>query len=349
MRGIAAWARANLFNSPLNVGLTIVMAALIATTLPPLFNWAVITADISGDTKASCVSGGACWSFIRNRLPLFFYGRFPAAEQWRVDLAALLLLAFAIPAMADRVRHQWFFVLALIAIYPILAGFLLYGGLFGLPIVETPFWGGLMLNTVLSFLALAGALPLGILLALGRRSRLPVFRYFCVGFIELWRGVPLLTVLFMGMVMLPLFLPHGVNIDNLVRAAVALTLFTSAYMAEVIRGGLQALPNGQEEAAQSLGLGYWPTQILVVMPQALRLVVPNIVNTGIDLFKDTTLVTVVGLFDMLGVVNQSLKDSNWLGMAVEGYSFAAFLFFWCCLAMSIYSRSLERRLSAPQR
>lgn len=349
MRGATAWAKANLFSSPLNAALTVVMLALLATLLPPLVNWAVFSADISGDTKASCVSGGACWSFIRNRFPLFFYGRFPAEEQWRVNLAAILLFVFAAPAMAERVRHQWIFVIALITVYPVIAGLLLYGGVFGLKVVETSFWGGLMLNTILSFLALAGALPLGVLLALGRRSKLPVFRYFCIGFIELWRGVPLLTVLFMGMVMLPLFLPNGVNVDNLVRAAVALTLFTSAYMAEVIRGGLQALPRGQEEAAQSLGLGYWPTQILVVMPQALRLVVPNIVNTGIDLFKDTTLVTVVGLFDMLGVVNQSLKDSNWLGMAVEGYAFAAFLFFWCCLAMSIYSRSLERRLSRSSR
>jgi general L-amino acid transport system permease protein len=206
-----------------------------------------------------------------------------------------------------------------------------------------------MLNVILSFVALAGSLPLGILLALGRRSELPAFRYFSVGFIELWRGVPLLTALFMATIILPLFLPDGVTLDRLVRAALALTLFTSAYMAEVIRGGLQGVPVGQDEAARSLGLSYWPVQILVVLPQALRLVVPAIVNTAIDLFKDTTLVLIIGLFDLLGMVNLSLKDSAWLGMAHEGFVFAAGMFFVCCLMMSLYSRRLERRLAEPTR
>src|SRR6185295_531603 len=203
-----------------------------------------------------------------------------------------------------------------------------------------------MLNVVLAFVAVAGSLPFGVVLALGRRSALPLVRALSVGFIELWRGVPLLTVLFMGMVMLPLFLPGGVTVDSLVRAMVALTLFTSAYMAEVVRGGLQGVPMGQSEAAYSMGMGYWRVQALVVMPQAIRLVIPAIVNTVIDLFKDTTLIAIFGLFELLGTINQSLKDPSWLGLPREGYAFAALVFFVCCFGMSLYSRGLERQLAA---
>jgi general L-amino acid transport system permease protein len=216
---------------------------------------------------------------------------------------------------------------------------------FGLPRVDTNNWGGLMVNVTLAFVAVAGSLPLGIALALGRRSHMPIVRALSIGFIELWRGVPLLTVLFMGMVMLPLFLPGGMTVDSLVRAMIVLTLFTSAYMAEVVRGGLQGVPRGQEEAAYAAGMGYWQVQGLIVLPQALRLVIPAIVNTVIDLFKDTTLVSIVGVFDLLMVVNQSLKDQAWLGLAKEGYAFAAFVFFTCCFAMSVYSRRLERQLA----
>jgi general L-amino acid transport system permease protein len=342
------WIRANLLGSPFNIALTLVMLAVFWFTLAPLVQWAVLQATIAGETKAGCTGTGACWTFIKVRLPMFFYGRYPVDERWRVDLAAILLFAFAVPAMLDTLRHRWIAVLALVAVYPVVAGILLCGGLFGLKPVDTALWGGLMLNAVLTFLAVAGSLPFGILLALGRRSKYPVVRIFSICFIELWRGVPLLTALFMGMVMLPLFLPNGVTVDNLVRAAVALTLFTSAYMAEVVRGGLQAIPLGQIEAAKALGLGFWRMQALVVLPQALRIVVPNIVNTVIDLFKDTTLVVIVSLFDMLGVVNQSLKDSAWLGMAREGYAFAALVFFVCCWSMSLYSRRLERRLGVEQ-
>ena len=197
----------------------------------------------------------------------------------------------------------------------------------------------------MAFIAVAGSIPLGILLALGRRSSLPVVRGFCIGFIELWRGVPLLTVIFMAAVMLPLFLPEGANLDRLVRAMVALTLFTSAYMAEVVRGGLQGVSGGQAEAAYSLGLGYWQVQGLVVLPQALRTVLPAIVNTVIDLFKDTTLVAIVGITDLLGVVNLALRDQAWLGLAREGYVFAGLVFFVCCFAVSRFSARLERRLN----
>ena len=345
MTSTLTWLRVNLFSSWTNGLLTVLVLGLFWLVIPPLLDWAIFNATLNAATKAQCAADGACWAFIKQRFALFFYGRDPAAERWRVDLSAVLLVVFLVPAMMDGVRHRWVAVVALVGVYPIIAALLMAGGVFGLPWVDTEYWGGLMLNTVLSFVAIAGSLPLGIVLALGRRSRLPLVRYACIGFIELWRGVPLLTVLFMAMVMMPLFLPGGVTVDKLVRALIALTLFTAAYMAEVIRGGLQGVPRGQEEAARSLGLGYWRTQGLVVLPQAIRLVVPGIVNTVVDLYKDTTLVTIVGLFDLLGVVNQSLKDSAWLGMAKEGYAFAAALFFVICWGMSLYSRKVERRLA----
>jgi len=344
MTAALRWIRLNLFGSWASGLLTFLMLGLFWLVVPPLLDWAVLKASIAGTTKAECGPDGACWIFLKQRFALFFYGRYPAAERWRVDLSAALLIVFLAPAMMDRIRHRWVAVVALVGVYPVVAALLMAGGVFGLPWVDTEYWGGLMLNTVLSFVAIAGSLPLGILLALGRRSKLPFVRYFCIGFIELWRGVPLLTVLFMAMIMLPLFLPGGVSVDKLVRALIALTLFTAAYMAEVIRGGLQGISRGQEEAARSLGLGYWRVQGLVVLPQAIRLVVPGIVNTAVDLYKDTTLVTIVGLFDLLGVINQALKDPQWLGMAKEGYAFAAALFFMVCWTMSLYSRRLERRL-----
>ena len=247
--------------------------------------------------------------------------------------------------MRENVRHRGLFLLLLLTVFPFLAGFLLVGGVPGLPEVDTSEWGGLMLDVIISFVTVAGALPLGVLLALGRRSELGVLRYLSIAFIELWRGVPLLTVLFMSAVMVPLFLPHGVSIDRLIRAMVAFTLFNAAYMAETVRGGLQGVPAGQEEAAVSLGLGWWRVQGFVVLPQALRIVVPGIVNNIVDLFKDTSLVTIISLVDLLGAVEQSLKDPAWLGFAKEGYIFTAALFFVCCFAMSSYGRRFERRLN----
>jgi general L-amino acid transport system permease protein len=202
-----------------------------------------------------------------------------------------------------------------------------------------------MLDVLISFVAVAGAIPFGIALALGRRSSFTVLRMLSIGFIELVRGVPLLTVLFMSAVIVPLLLPNGVSADRLVRAMIALTLFNSAYMAEVIRGGLQGVHPGQDEAASSLGMRWWQLQAFVVLPQAFRIALPGIVNTMVDLFKDVTLITIIGLSDLLGVVNQALKDPAWLGMANEGYAFAAFVFFICCFMMSSYSRGLERRLN----
>ncbi len=339
------WLRRNLFSSWWNTLLTLVVLGLAVVLLPAVFRWAVLHAAISGTSRAACQPDGACWTFIRIRLPVFFYGHYPPDQRWRVDLAGGLLLVFAIPVIREATPHRWLWLLLLLTAFPLAAGILLAGGMFGLAYVDTSLWAGLMLNVIISFVTVAGCLPLGILLALGRRSRLPVIRTLSVGYIELWRGVPLLTVLFMSAVMVPVFLPQGVSIDRLVRAMAALVLFNAAYMAEVVRGGLQGVPEGQEEAAGSLGLRWWQVQAFVVLPQALKIVVPGIINTVVNLFKDTTLVMLIGLADVFGTVNQALKDPAWLGYAKEGYLFSAAVFFVCCYAMSAYGRSMERRLA----
>ena len=342
------WLRRSLFSSVFNGILTIVVLALAGLILPPLFLWAVTHATVGGITRAACTGDGACWTFIRVRFPRFFYGNYPPDEYWRVDVAFALLVAFSTPVLHGAIRHRWLWVLLLLIVFPGLAAVLLWGGVLGLSYVDTSLWGGLMLDVIASFVTVAGSLPLGILLAFGRRSQLPAARILSVGYIEMWRGVPLLTVLFMSTVVMPLFLPDGVSVDRLLRAIAALVLFNAAYMAEVVRGGLQGVPFDQEEAADSLGLRWWQVQAFVVLPQALRTAVPGIVNTVVDLFKDTTLMTIIGLFDLLGTVEQALKDPAWLGYATEGYVFSAMVSFVCCYTMSAYGRSIERRLSRGQ-
>ncbi len=339
------WLRRNLFSSWGNTLLTLLVLALAAVVLPPLLRWAITHATFAGTSPAACYSDGACWTFIRVHLLVFFYGSYPPAERWRVNLAGVLLVALAIPVLRQTMPHRWVWLLLLLTVFPVVAGVLLVGGVFGLAYVDTNLWAGLMLNVIISFVTVAGSLPLGVLLALGRRARLPVVRTLSIGYIELWRGVPLLTVLFMSAVMVPLFLPQGVSIDRLVRAMAALVLFNAAYMAEVVRGGLQGVPAEQEQAAESLGLHWWQVQAFVVLPQALRIVVPAIINTVVDLFKDTTLVLLIGLFDLFGAIDLALKDPAWLSYAKEGYLFSAVMFFLCCSAMSAYGRSMERRLA----
>jgi general L-amino acid transport system permease protein len=342
---VVDWLRRNLFSSVTNTVLTLLVLGLLWLVIPPFFNWAIADATVSGDSRAACTGEGACWTFIKLRLHTFAWGHYPASELWRLALVAVLLVAFAVPVMREKTRRRGLFVALLLLVFPVVAGILLVGDVFGLPFVDTSLWGGLMLDVIISFVTVAGAVPLGVLLALGRRSQLPVIRIMSVGFIELWRGVPLLTVLFMSAVMVPLFLPNGVSVDRLIRAMAAFTLFNAAYMAETVRGGLQGVPVGQEEAAYSVGLRWWQVQVFVTLPQALRIVVPGIVNNIVDLFKDTSLVTIIGLVDLLGAVNQSLKDTAWLGMAKEGYVFTAVVFFVCCFAMSSYGRRFERRLN----
>jgi general L-amino acid transport system permease protein len=342
--GAIAWLRQNLFSSPLNTILTLICLYVLYRILPPLVNWAILDANFVGDSRDDCVSGGACWVFIRARFSQFMYGFYPVDQRWRINLAFLILIIALVPLFLPRVRHKAVLALVLLIVYPVVAYYLFHGGLFGLPVVETSLWGGLFLTLVIASVGIVASLPFGILLALGRRSAMPVVRAVCVTFIELIRGVPLITVLFMASVMLPLFLPAGVNFDKLLRALVGVTLFTAAYMAEVIRGGLQAIPKGQYEAAQALGLSYWKTTVLIILPQALKIVIPGIVNTLIGQFKDTTLVLIIGLFDLLGIVQASLTDASWIGFSTEGYVFAAFGFWIFCFGMSRYSMYIERKL-----
>ncbi|TWI58440.1 general L-amino acid transport system permease protein [Pseudomonas duriflava] len=342
--GVIGWLRTNLFSSVGNTLLTLVALYLIWLVVPPIFNWAFLQADWAGATRADCTAEGACWVFVKERFGQFMYGFYPAELRWRVDLTAVLAVVGAAPLFFDRFKHKARYGIALLVAYPVIAFWLLYGG-FGLQVVPSSAWGGLMLTIVIAAVGIAGALPLGILLALGRRSSLPAIKVICVTTIEFWRGVPLITVLFLSSVMLPLFLPEGLSLDKLLRAVVMVVIFEAAYIAEVVRGGMQAIPKGQYEAAAAMGLGYWRTMGLVILPQALKLVIPGIVNTFIALFKDTSLVIIIGLFDFLNSIKRATADPAWLGMSTEGYVFAALVYWVFCFAMSSYSAHLERKLN----
>jgi general L-amino acid transport system permease protein len=347
--GAVSWLRRNLFSSPLNAALTLLALYLIWVTLPPLLHWALLDAHWSGHSRADCGGGGACWVFVRVRLHQFLYGFYPQGQVWRIHVAALVLVGLAAPLFLRGFPWKGRLAGLLLVTYPPLAYLLLAGGALGLAPVGTDRWGGLTLTLVLALSGMLVALPLGVLLALGRRSPMPLVRGLSIAFIELWRGVPLITVLFMSSVMLPLFLPAGMDFDKLLRALIGIALFQSAYMAEVVRGGLQAIPRGQYEAAEALGLGYWHTMGLVVLPQALVLAIPSIVNTFIALLKDTSLVLIIGLLDLLGGVQAAFADPRWLGYSVEGYLFAALVYWVLCFAMSRYSQALERRLQRAHR
>jgi general L-amino acid transport system permease protein len=342
--GALRWLKENLFSSPINTVLTLLCLYLLWVTIPPIVEWAIFDATIAGQTREDCAEGGACWTFIKVRFDQFMYGFYPQSQRWRVNTAFILLILGAIPLFLKGFRYKIAVAAGLLFIYPVIAFLLFYGGAFGLIVVETRLWGGLFLTLVIAGVGIVVSLPLGIVLALGRRSDMPVVQWLSIGFIELMRAVPLITILFMASVMLPLFLPEGMNFNKLLRALVGVSLFSAAYMAEVVRGGLQAIPKGQYEAAQALGLSYWKMMGLIVLPQALRIVIPGIVNTFIGLFKDTTLVLIIGLFDLLGIVQAALTDADWLGFSLEGYVFAGFGFWIFCFAMSRYSMHLERRL-----
>jgi general L-amino acid transport system permease protein len=342
--GVSGWLYANLLSTPLNIALTVVAIAIILSAFVPLVQWGLIDADFFGSTQADCAGEGACWVFIGARWNFFIYGFFPESTYWRVDIVYALLVILLAPQFFDAFPYKRLFGVITLTAFPVVSVILLAGGVFGLEPVPTEQWSGLILTLVLSFVGIVGSLPIGILLALGRRSKMPVIRGICTVFIEVWRGVPLISVLFMASVMLPLFLPDGVNFDKLLRALIGIVMFQSAYMAEVVRGGLQAIPRGQYEAASALGLGYWKSMRLIIMPQALKLVIPGIVNTFIALFKDTTLVLIIGLFDLLKTVETAIVDPNWRNVATEGHLFAAFAFWIFCFGMSRYSQSLERKL-----
>lgn len=338
-----SWARKNLFSSWGNSLLTLFCIWVIWTVIPPALNWLVLQANWIGTTRADCTKDGACWVFIHARFGQFMYGLYPHELRWRINLALVIGLLSILPMFLKSMPRRGLYIAVWAVVYPIAVWVLLYGGFFGLERVETRQWGGLTLTLIIASIGIAGALPLGILLALARRSSMPVVRALSVIFIEFWRGVPLITVLFMSSVMLPLFMSEGNSIDKLIRALVGVILFQSAYVAEVVRGGLQALPKGQTEAAESLALGYWKTQGLVILPQALKLVIPGLVNTIIALFKDTSLVIIIGLFDLFSSVQQATVDPAWLGMSTEGYVFAALVYWIFCFSMSRYSQYLEKR------
>ena len=321
-RGLYAWVRKNLIATPGDTILTILGIAVVAWILPQVINWAFINAQWTGPDRTVCATvsqggvrpegwTGACWAFVNAKFGQFMFGTFPIEERWRPILVAILFVAVLVPMLIPRVPRKGLNAILLFLVLPVVAFFLLIGGVFGLPHVETARWGGLLVTLSLSFVGIAVSLPLGTVLALGRRSKMPIIKMLCVVFIETVRGIPLITVLFFVSVMLPLFLPEGVTFDKFLRALIGVSLFAAAYMAEVVRGGLQAIPKGQYEGADSLGLGYWQKMGLIVLPQALKLVIPGIVNTFIGLFKDTTLVTIVGIFDFLMTIQVSQNDPNW--------------------------------------
>ena len=326
--------------------LTVVLAIALAAALVPFAQWALIDAVWRPDAAACRTAHGACWGFIVEKHRFILFGTYPYDQQWRPAIATLVLLALWIVSALRMFWRPW---LALVwALGLAVIGVLMWGGVFGLPYVENERWGGLILTLLLSTVGLALAFPLSILLALGRRSTLPVIRALCIAYIELIRGVPLISLLFMASVMLPLFLPGGMTIDKLARAQIALVLFAAAYLAEVVRGGLQAIPKEQYEMADALGLTYWQKTLYVVLPQALRIAVPPLVNTFVGFFKDTSLVLIIGLFDLLSTVKVALTEPAWNGFGVEAYLFAALVYFIFCFAMSRYSRRFERTVPAPE-
>ncbi len=335
------------FTGPLNILISLGCIALLAWLLPPVLDWAILSATWNGNAAACRANGGACWAFIREKFWFSVFGLYPYEERWRPATMLLILVAMVVASTWRRFWNRWLLIAWAVAAPLMLL--LLAGGAFGLPAVQTRQWGGLTITGVIAVYGLALGYPLAILLALGRRSALPLVRWFCTGVIEVVRGVPLISLLFMAAIMLPLFLPEGVTLDRLARVLVAYTLFTAAYMAEVVRGGLQAMPRGQYEAADALGLSYWKKTGLIILPQALRLVIPPLVNTFIGFFKDTSLVLIIGIFDLLTAGKTAIIEPMWQGFGVEVYITLALIYFMFCFAMSKYSAGLEREFNAHRR
>ena len=356
--GIFGWMRGNLLSTPTNIALSIFSVLIIAWLVPPLVRFLIIDAVWTGVDREACLVSleqshvGACWPFVWDRLGYFVYGSYPLSERWRVNIF-FALLAFGITwllwldAPHRGLAAIYFFVVLPVASYLLLSG----SPAIGLTPVPTSSWGGMLVTLVVATVGIVASVPIGILLALGRRSQMTAIRTLSIVFIEFVRGVPLITVLFMASVMLPLFVPETWSPDKLLRALVGIALFASAYMAEVVRAGLQAIPRGQYEAATALGLRYWPMTVLIVLPQALRITLPNIVNTAVGLFKDTTLVFIVGIFDLLRTIEVARIDPKWATPVTSptGYAFAALFYFVFCYGMSRYARSVETRLARSDR
>ncbi|MFV3075182.1 amino acid ABC transporter permease [Niveispirillum fermenti] len=346
-QGPVGWMRANLFSTWYNSLLTLLILYLLFRLVPGVIDWLLVSATWDGDAAACRAAGGACWAFLAEKWRFILFGTFPDDQHWRPTLAMLSIIGMLVVSADRRVWGR-----PLVFIWAGGMGFaalMMFGGVLGLDFVPTSLWGGLPLTLALSVVGLAASFPLGVLLALGRTSELPVLRALSVVYIELIRGVPLISILFMASVMLPLFLPAGVSIDKLLRAQIGIILFAAAYVAEVVRGGLQAIPKGQVEAAKALGLGYWQRQRLIVLPQALALVIPPLVNSFIATFKDTSLVIVIGLLDLLSTAKSALTDPAWRGFYKEAYLFVGLIYLLFCYALSRYSRYLETVLGQGRR
>ena len=340
--GVIGWMRANLFNNWFNSILTLLAIWLLVEVVPPLVDWVLLSA-VWGDVGPEVCkqAEGACWAFIREKHRLILFGRFPFEAQWRPLIAVILVLLMIGASTRRQFWNKWLGLAWLVTLFLYL--WLLGGGL-GLEPVRTNLWGGLPLTLLLAIVGIVVAFPLSILLALGRRSNMPIIKALSVGYIELIRGVPLITLLFMASFMIPLFTPTGVNVDAVLRAQIAIIIFVSAYLSEVIRGGLQALPRGQYEAAVAVGLTYWQMQRKIIMPQALKISIPPIVNTYIAMFKDTSLVAIISLTDLVLATRQSFADPEWRPFFVEGYVFIALIYWAFCFFMSKYSQHIERVL-----
>ena len=342
----------NVNTSNFNALLTLLIIFIIIKSVPPSMSWMILDANISGDSRDACTGTGACWTYIKVWFKRFMYGMYPNELHWRINIAFIIVIGLGLVGLIKTEKLKKYLPLYYVFIYPILAFLIIYylisGGAFGLEWVETGAWGGLSLTFIVSFFCLIFCFPLGMILALGRRSTLPVIRYISIGYIEFWRGVPLITVLFMSSVMFPMFLPEDFFMDKLVRVIIAITLFEAAYCAEVIRGGLQSLPRGQYDAAKSLGMGYWKMQTFVILPQALKLVIPGIANTFLALVKDTPLIFVVGLAELAGMLALAKTNPEWLGFAMEGYVFAGIIFWIICYSMSKYSQKLELKFKTDR-
>ncbi|MDA9557421.1 amino acid ABC transporter permease [Vibrio sp.] len=336
------WAKQNLFSTPGNTLLTFLGAAFLLWFIPAALNWLILEATFVGDTRDECVTAGACWLPITNRIELFIYGMYPEAEQWRINFAFGLAL-ITIPLLYSQKMSKTS-VLVYLAVLPFAMWVILKGGSFGFEEISTTKFAGIMLTLFLAIFGMVFALPLGILLALGRRSKRPVIHWLCVGYIELVRSVPVITLLFMASLMIQLFLPAGSEFDVLLRVVAVLILFTAAYMAETIRGGLQAIPKGQFEAAEALGFGYWKMMGTIILPQVLRNCIPSLLNQFVGILKETTLVMIVGVLDVVGIASSTLSDSKWVGMENEIYAFLAIFFFVCCFSLSQYAARLERQM-----
>jgi len=344
--GPLRWIITNLAATPYHVFFSFLILGILYMIIPPFINWAVINATFEGTTKADCSGNGACWIFIIHKIDFFIYGFYPEKEIYRINWIFGLFFLFV--GLFKYTGKTYGVKIAIFSLFPIISYFLITGGHFGLVEVPTNKWGGLMLTLVISSIGIVVSMPIGVILALGRQSKLPIIKSLSVVYIEFIRGVPLITILFMGSVILPMFFPEGISFDKLLRVLIVVTLFQSAYIAEVIRGGLQAIPTGQYEAADAEGLSYWQKMIYVILPQVIKVSIPNLVGNAIGLFKDTTLVLIIGLFDLLAMVGLTSADSHWTGFETEGYVFVTIIFWTFCFSLSRYSKVLEDRLNTDK-